>query len=185
MLFLIIGLALGALLGVLFMRNKSGLNPLDFQKEMQLEKEKAGLAATLQEQLKQMELLVNEKEQYKNAVDSKDAELNAVNIRIVKAEEAFRTQREKLEEKKVELEALQSTLTKEFENIANKILDEKSHKFTEQNKNNLDVILSPLKDRIKDFEEKVDRSYKNEAAERNTLKGSIEELMKFTNKISV
>ena len=67
MLFLIIGLALGALLGVLFMRNKSGLNPLDFQKEMQLEKEKAGLAATLQEQLKQMELLVNEKEQYKNA----------------------------------------------------------------------------------------------------------------------
>jgi DNA recombination protein RmuC len=185
MLFLIIGLALGALLGVLFMRNKTGLNPLDFQKEMQLEKEKAGLAATLQEQLKQMELLVNEKEQYKNAVDSKDAELNAVNIRIVKAEEAFRTQREKLEEKKIELEALQSTLTKEFENIANKILDEKSHKFTEQNKNNLDVILSPLKDRIKDFEEKVDRSYKNEAAERNTLKGSIEELMKFTNKISV
>ena len=185
MLFLIIGLALGALLGVLYMRNKSGLNPMDFQKEIQLEKEKAGLTATLQEQIKQMELLSNEKELYKNAVDSKDAELNAVNIRIVKAEEAFRTQREKLNEKKIELEALQTTLTKEFENIANKILDEKSHKFTEQNKNNLDVILSPLKDRIKDFEEKVDRSYKNEAAERNTLKGSIEELMKFTNKISV
>ena len=167
MLFLIIGLALGALLGVLYMRNKSGLNPLDFQKEMQLEKEKAGLTATLQEQLKQMELLANEKEQYKNAVDSKDAELNAVNIRIAKAEESYFSQNEKLNEKKVELEALQSTLTKEFENIANKILDEKSHKFTEQNKNNLDVILSPLKDRIKDFEEKVDRSYKNEAAERN------------------
>jgi hypothetical protein len=33
MLFLIIGLALGGLLGVLYMRNKSGLNPMDFQKE--------------------------------------------------------------------------------------------------------------------------------------------------------
>ena len=185
MLFLFIGLALGALLGVLYMRNKSGVNPLDYDQIISLEKEKAGLTATLAEQSKQIDALNKEKEIAKNALDQKELEFNAVNIRIVKAEEAFRTQREKLEEKKVELEALQTTLTKEFENIASKILDEKSHKFTEQNKNNIDVILSPLKERIKDFEEKVDRSYKNEAAERNTLKGSIEELMKFTNKISL
>jgi DNA recombination protein RmuC len=43
---------------------------------------------------------------------------------------------------------------KEFENLANKILDEKSNKFTEQNKENMKNILSPLQDKIQLFEKK-------------------------------
>ena len=44
----------------------------------------------------------------------------------------------------------------DFENIANRLLEEKSQKFTEQNRNNLDSILKPLQERIKEFEEKGD-----------------------------
>ena len=91
---------------------------------------------------------------------------------------------EKLIQQKTELEELQQRFTKEFENLANRILEEKSLKFTEQNKLNLDNILNPLKEKIKDFEEKVDKSYKAEAAERNSLKGEIKNLVELNQKIS-
>ena len=55
---------------------------------------------------------------------------------------------EKLVNQKQELENIQEKFTKEFENLANKILDEKSTKFTEQNKENIKQILSPLQEKI-------------------------------------
>ena len=67
---------------------------------------------------------------------------------------------EKLSVQKEELENIQEKFTKEFENLANKILDEKSTKFTEQNKENIKQILTPLQDKIKLFEDKVDKTHK-------------------------
>jgi len=65
----------------------------------------------------------------------------------------------------------------EFENIANKLLDEKTKSFTEHNRTQLDVILNPFKEKLKDFEEKVDKVYKAESDERNVLKGEINKLV--------
>ena len=67
---------------------------------------------------------------------------------------------EKLSVQKEELENIQEKFTKEFENLANKILDEKSVKFTERNKENIKQILTPLQDKIKLFEDKVDKTHK-------------------------
>jgi DNA recombination protein RmuC len=67
---------------------------------------------------------------------------------------------EKLSENKDEVEKLQEKFTKEFENLANKILEEKSTKFTEQNKENIKTILNPLQEKIKLFEDKVDKTHK-------------------------
>ena len=67
---------------------------------------------------------------------------------------------EKLSENKTEIEQLQEKFTKEFENLANKILEEKSNKFTEQNRENLKNILNPLQEKIKVFEDKVDKTHK-------------------------
>lgn len=83
----------------------------------------------------------------------------------------------RLVEQKEELAQLQQKFTKDFELVANKILEEKSQKFTDQNRQSLEVILTPLKDRIKDFEDKVQKVYDTEAAERNMLKGEIKQLM--------
>jgi DNA recombination protein RmuC len=99
------------------------------------------------------------------------------NNRATRAEEAFKTQREIAVKQQQNLEELQQRFTLEFSNIANKILDEKSAKFTVQNQNNLDQILNPLKANIKSFEEKVDKVYQAEAAERSQLKGVIFQLM--------
>ncbi|HMI07371.1 MAG TPA: DNA recombination protein RmuC, partial [Flavobacterium sp.] len=63
-------------------------------------------------------------------------------------------------EQKQEVEKLQEKFTKEFENLANKILEEKSNKFTEQNKENMKTILAPLQDKIQLFEKKVEDTHK-------------------------
>ena len=79
---------------------------------------------------------------------------------------------------------LKKKFTMEFENLSSKILEEKSLKFVEQNRTNLDVILTPLRQKIKDFEQKVEQSYKIESAERHTLKGEIKNLIELNKQIS-
>ena len=67
---------------------------------------------------------------------------------------------ERNKEQKQEVEQLQEKFTKEFENLANKILEEKTNKFTEQNKENIKTILAPLQDKIQLFEKKVEDTHK-------------------------
>ena len=77
---------------------------------------------------------------------------------------------EKNTEQKKEVEKLQEKFTKEFENLANKILDEKSTKFTEQNQKNIKQILSPLQEKIQLFEKKVEESQKENISIHSALK---------------
>lgn len=79
----------------------------------------------------------------------------------------------KLTEQKTEIEGLQEKFTKEFENLANKILEEKSNKFTVQNKENIKNILDPLEKKIKDFEEKVDKTHKESIDYHSALRQQI------------
>ncbi len=61
---------------------------------------------------------------------------------------------------KEEVEKLQEKFSKDFENLANKILDSTSTKFTQQNKENIKNILSPLQEKINTFEKKVEQTHK-------------------------
>lgn len=87
-------------------------------------------------------------------------EKEAINLQLTKKEVDFENLWERHKEQKEEVEKLQEKFTKEFENLANKILDEKSSKFTEQNKENMKNILSPLQDKIQLFEKKVEDTHK-------------------------
>jgi DNA recombination protein RmuC len=102
---------------------------------------------------KQLELSNSEKENIRNEKDS-------LAIQLSKKEVDFENLWERNKEQKEEVEKLQEKFTKEFENLANKILDEKSNKFTEQNKENMKSILSPLQDKIQLFEKKVEDTHK-------------------------
>lgn len=97
--------------------------------------------------------------------------------KVIKSEETLVAQRDKQAQQEKYIADLQQRFKLEFENIANKVLDEKTAKFTEQNRTNLDLILNPFKENIKAFEEKVDKVYKSESDERNILKGVISQLM--------
>ncbi|MFH1051047.1 MAG: DNA recombination protein RmuC [bacterium] len=92
--------------------------------------------------------------------------------------------KQKLEEQKAEITELQVKFTNEFENLANRIFDEKSSKFTEQNKENLKTILNPLGEKIKDFEKKVEETYEKESRDRTSLGGEIKKLFEMNQLIS-
>ena len=102
---------------------------------------------------KQLQLSNVEKETIRTEKDS-------LAIQLSKKEVDFENLWERNKEQKEEVEKLQEKFTKEFENLANKILEEKSNKFTEQNKENMKNILSPLQDKIQLFEKKVEDTHK-------------------------
>jgi DNA recombination protein RmuC len=79
---------------------------------------------------------------------------------------------------------IQKTMALQFENLAQKIFDDKSTKMTDQNYQQLNQLLSPLKERIKDFEKKVEETYSNERAERGHLKGEISKLIELNQSMS-
>jgi len=128
--------------------------------------------------------LHDERVRYENQITALNQELLAEKNRMAKAEEAFKAQRERLTEQEKAIHDIQQKFQLEFQNVANKLLDEKSQKFVETNRANLDILLNPLKENIKAFEEKVDKVYNMEAAERNTLKGVITQLMELNKLIS-
>ncbi|WP_276346048.1 DNA recombination protein RmuC [Daejeonella sp. JGW-45] len=97
----------------------------------------------------------------------------------------FKAQQEKIEEQKLEIKNNQEKFNKDFELIASRILEEKTKKFTEQNRTSLDILLNPFKENIKAFEEKVERVYKAESDERNVLKGHIGQLIEQSNLMSL
>lgn len=120
-------------------------NQLQFQKE-QFEMERINIE-------KQLALSNLEKETIRTEKDS-------VTIQLSKKEVDFENLWERYKEQKNEISALQEKFTKEFENLANKILEEKSAKFTEQNSENMKRILLPLQDKIQVFEQKVEQTHK-------------------------
>jgi DNA recombination protein RmuC len=111
-------------------------------------------------------------------------QLAQANQSLESARAYYKSQQEKLQEQKVEIEQIRTQFQREFENVAEKLLKEKSKEFTDINRNNLDVILNPLKENLKAFEDKVEKVYNMEAAERNTLKGVITQLMDLNKQIS-
>jgi DNA recombination protein RmuC len=201
-LFLLIGLALGFAIAYFFFKSK-GNETVDnsaFETKInELDKQNAVLETKLQnafEDKQRMEYeyktskeqqqheTLKEKEKLNSEIHELRTQLNAANIRIERSVEAFKAQEEKNTTLKSELENVHKKYSLEFENIANKILDEKSKKFTDQNKTNLDIILNPLKEKIKDFEDKVEKAYKTESTERITLKAEIKSLIELNKQVS-
>ncbi len=129
-------------------------------------------------------LLKEEKNRLLDELIDERAQLAAANQSLESARAYYRSQQEKIQEQKIEVDQIRKDFQLEFQNIANKLLDEKSQKFVETNRTNLDTLLNPLKENIKAFEEKVDKVYNMEAAERNTLKGVITQLMDLNKLIS-
>ena len=95
-------------------------------------------------------------------------EKDFLNAELIKRNTEFENLEKLNREEKAKVEKLQEKFTLEFENLANKILDEKSSKFTKQNKDNIDVILKPLQEKIEKFEKKVDDTHK-ESIDRHAM----------------
>ena len=91
---------------------------------------------------------------------------------------------EKLKEVEQSKEEQEQRLTKEFENLANKILDQNSEKFKQQNKEQLDLILNPLGKEIEKFKQKVEDTNKDYIQRNSALSQRIESLEKLNLQLS-
>ncbi len=99
--------------------------------------------------------------------------------------EATRLEQNKALEEKIELlNENRQQLTKDFELLANKIFEEKTQSFSKNSQQLIDVTLSPLKEQLNNFRQKVEETYHNEAKERHLLKGEIEKLREESIRIS-
>jgi DNA recombination protein RmuC len=154
----IFSLALGLVLG------KFLFNANTKSEKAALEEKISGLLAQINQLKEQFQL---ERSQFEKQLEITNedkekirAEKDAFAIQLSKKETDFENLWERNKEQKQEVEQLQEKFTKEFENLANKILEEKTSKFTEQNKENLVNLLNPLQEKIQLFEKKVEDTHK-------------------------
>ncbi len=183
--FLLLGLAVGFISAFLIAKfrykSESKFTASDFQNiQNELSKSQAELAAAL----RQTELLEKNLEEIKSQLQKETEKSFGLNSELAASRTAGANLEQRLSEQKDELEKLEARFKTEFENLANRILEDKSRRFAEENKTNLDQILRPLSDKIKTFEDKVEKAYNEDLRDRTSLIQQIKTLQEMNNRIS-
>lgn len=104
--------------------------------------------------------------------------------KLAVAEEKQRQLQSQLDKQLADFKQLQQQSQAQFENLANRIFEEKSAKFTAQNQTQIGELLKPLRERIKDFEENIDRKFLDDAKEKLSLKIAIDQLRTLNSQLS-
>lgn len=210
---LLTGLATGSLLAgiILYLAGRSSRNELVTQLTLETEKHRATgemLYKTQESLVEKTRLLgdlndeaIMNKARLENAAKTfsqmeeqltglksetalKLAELNQKNEELTQLKVRNHALEEQLKVLKQEIDNTRKTFESEFKNLAQQILDEKTQKFTELNRTNLDIILKPLSDNIESFKKKVEDTYNKESQERFSLGEKVKELMDLNLKVS-
>jgi DNA recombination protein RmuC len=111
-------------------------------------------------------------------------DISQLNANKLVLEEKLSSQKSNFETQLKLVQDAKQSLSQEFENLANRIFDDKQNKFSEQSKQALETSLSPLRRDLGDFRKQVSTAYDKENADRNRLAGQIGELQKQTMQIS-
>ena len=143
----IVATIVGILIGIYItnLKNKANLSTLE-ERDIQLQSSINSLQETIEKTENEREDIRREKDFLNTELTRKSSEFENLQRLNLKRDEELAKQQEELENK--------------FELLANKILDRKSEKFTLQNKENIQNILNPLQEKIKVFEDKVDKTHK-------------------------
>ena len=167
----LIFLAIGYFLGTYIQKLKitSSQSVLE-EREFQLKNNITVFENKLSDTIKEKDVLQTEKELLSNQITRNEVDLEHLHT--------------KDKEQKEEMEKLEKKFTKEFENLANKILEKNSSKFTEQNKENIKNILTPLQEKIQLFEKKVEDSQKENVGIHSALKEHLTNLQEQNIKIT-
>jgi len=120
-------------------------------------------------------------EKYKKIIEG---ERNELVIKLAKAEERVENTRTAYNDLKTSITSMGETYKIEFKNVANEILDQKSKSLEETSTKNIKTLLDPLNKDLKDFKEKVDKVYSDEARERHSLEGQVKRLVDSSAQVS-
>ncbi|MBK9012670.1 MAG: DNA recombination protein RmuC [Saprospiraceae bacterium] len=174
LLFLLLGLIIGGLLSWLFARVKfaaNHLSQLDLQ-EKYVSRQQHDAA------LEQTAFLHNE-------LKTKQEDIVFLEKTLSSKERDLLYLEEKLTAWKKDYETLQQRAHLEFENVASRLLEEKSKKFSDQNEKQLNDLLHPLREKIREFGQDVERRFTDEAKDKVSLKKEIEQLRDLNQQLSL
>lgn len=99
------------------------------------------------------------------------------------AEEKMKLIEELRKKEEDQLKIFEKQLTLQFENLSQKIFEEKSSQFKKDSKEQFNHLLNPFKEKFTQFQQKVDTYYETESKERFSLKNEIEKLILTGNKM--
>ena len=170
-LYLLIGLAAGISIGVLYSKNKAASNESNSDLNNYVSKE---LYTSEKERSEKIE---NENREKEELIGNLKADVSSKNTLI-------ETLNSKLDEESKRLIKQQKQLQTQFENMANEIFEKKSEKFAEQNQKNIDLILKPLGEKIKSFEQSVEDKYVKDQKNKASLSEQIKLLHETNQQIS-
>lgn len=187
--YLLVGLAVGAAAVYFIFSTKLQKAHSEAEKTV-LEKEKEFGIVNIETEKQRLvweeryNALKNESNEWKTNLEKIREENTVLVGRLEKAKVEYLNLKEKLDTQKAELEELQKKFTTEFENIANKILEKNSEKFTAANQKNIGEVLNPLKEKIHLFEKKVEDTYQKGLKDQTELRAELLKLYDLNNKIS-
>lgn len=140
--------------------------------------------AELDKEQQALQRLRLEFEQLERERDALAADLSRRTVELGRMGTQLEAERNQAQEKIAQLRDVRDELSAQFRNLANEILEEKSRRFTEQNRSHLGQLLDPLQQKLAEFQARVETVYDNETRDRTALGEQVRQLMALNQSLS-
>ncbi len=154
------------------------------QQSAALENRLAALDSELTAKQDRVAQLASESSQYQQRAEALSEELGQLKVELREQQVTLDKERRSASEKLELLEKNRDALKQEFENLANRIFEQKSERFSQQSKTSLDSLLNPFRDQLQDFRKRVEDVYTTETRDRQALRSEIKSLQELNRQIT-
>lgn len=154
------------------------------QKATGLENRLASAQSELTGRRERLAQLEQENKVLRQRAESLNEDVSQLKIELREQQVTLDKERRSGSEKLELLEKNRDALKQEFENLANRIFDQKSERFTQQSKTSLDSLLNPFRDQLQDFRKRVEDVYTTETRDRQALRSEIKSLQDLNRQIT-
>jgi len=149
-----------------------------------LENRLAGLESELESRKERVAQVESERQTLRAKAEELSEALGEARMSLREQEVTIDKERRSASEKLELLERNRDALKQEFENLANKIFEQKSERFSQQTRTSLDTLLNPFRDQLQDFRKRVEDVYTNETRDRQALRSEIKSLQDLNRQIT-
>lgn len=154
------------------------------QQTANLENRVATLSAESESRQQRILQVEQERADHQRRAEKLGQELNEARIALREFEVTLEEERRATSEKLALLERNRDALKQEFENLANRIFEQKSERFSQQTRTSLDTLLNPFRDQLQDFRKRVEDVYTTETKDRQALRSEIKSLQALNQQIT-
>ena len=140
--------------------------------------------STMDSQTEKLAVFQHEKKELVSSRDQLISEQQRLSSQIAELTSTLEAERSNTREKLEVMKNAEEQLSNHFQTLANKILEDKTKRFTEQNQTNLTQLLDPLKTKIAEFQGEVQKVYVQEGKDRSALAEQFKQLVALNNQLS-